>query len=155
MFEGDDAIVAMQYWERVIAHAQAQQMKAMLELGELRRNSDGGYDDYLGDEIALALNISGVAANHRFDLAWHLREKLSETFASLERGEIDLIRAQAISHATRTLTSEQAARVEERALGRAKYQNAPQLRRALKRAVLTVDPQGAEARHQERRQDRR
>ena len=40
-------------------------------------------------------------------------------------------------------------------LDKAQDQTAPQLRQALKRAVLRVDPDGAQARHQQRRQDRR
>lgn len=61
----------MQYWERVIAHAHAQQMKAMVERAELRRRENDGYEEYVGDEIALALNISRVAADQRLGLAWN------------------------------------------------------------------------------------
>jgi len=155
MFEGDTIVEAAQQWERVIAHAQAQQFKAIVELAELRRQPNGQFSDYIADEIALALSISGVAASHRLDLALDLTERLPATLAALENGEIDLLRARAISDATRPLSAEHAAEVEARVLDKATDQNAPQLRRAVKRAVLRVDPEGGQARYQQRRQDRR
>jgi Domain of unknown function (DUF222) len=155
MFEGEQIIETMQHWERVIAYAHAQQMKAMVALAQLRRRPNGQFEDYLGDEIALALNISGIAASHRLDLALDLVEKLPDTLAALDKGEIDLTRARAISDSTGPLSAEHAAEVEARVLDKAKEQNAPQLRRLLKRTVIKIDPDGAQARYKERRAGRR
>jgi len=105
------------------------------------------------DEIALALSISGVAAGHRLHLALDLTERLPATLAALEDGEIDLPRARAI--ATQPLSAQHAAQVESRVLTKATDQTAPQLRQALKRAVLHIDPNGAQDRHRARRTDRR
>jgi Domain of unknown function (DUF222) len=155
VFEGDDVIAALQHWERVISYAQAQQLKAIMELAELRRRPDGEDEEYLADEIALALTISRVAASQRLGLAWELVRRLPATLGALERGEIDQVRARAISDAVAPLSDERAAAVEARVLGKATDQNAPQLRRSLKRAVIAVDPDGAQARHEQRREDRR
>jgi hypothetical protein len=46
VFEGKGVIAAMQHWERVIGYAQAQQMKAIMELAELRRRPDGEDEEY-------------------------------------------------------------------------------------------------------------
>jgi Domain of unknown function (DUF222) len=88
-------------------------------------------------------------------LAWSLVHRLPATLGALERGEIDQVRARAISDAVAPLSDERAAAVEARVLDRAMGQNAPQLRRSLKRAVIAVDPDGAQARHEQRREDRR
>jgi Domain of unknown function (DUF222) len=83
-----------------------------VELTELRRRPNGQLDDYIADEIALALGISGAAAGQRLHLALDLTERLPATLASLERGEIDLLRARVISDATGPLSAEHAAEVE-------------------------------------------
>jgi Domain of unknown function (DUF222) len=155
MFEGDDIIAAAQHWERVIAHAQAQQLKAIAELAELRRRPGGQLDDYTADEIAVALSISGTAAGQRLHLALDLADRLPATLAALERGGIDVLRARVICEATRPLSAEQAAQVEQRVLERALEQTAPQLRQSVKRAVLQIDPEGGQARYQQHRTDRR
>ncbi|HEY3260999.1 MAG TPA: DUF222 domain-containing protein, partial [Pseudonocardiaceae bacterium] len=93
MFERDEIISTMQHWERVIAHAQAEQLKAIAELVQLRRQPNGQFSDYAIDEIALALNISGIAAGYRLDLALDLTQRLPATLAALDTGQIDLPRA--------------------------------------------------------------
>ena len=155
MFEGNVIIEAAQRWERIIAHAQAEQLKAFAQLADLRRLPNGQLSDYTVDELAVALNISGVAAGHRLHLALDLTERLASTLGALERGEIDLLRARAIAEGTRALTPEHAAQVEAQVLQRAPEQTAPQLRQAVKRAVLRIDPDGAQTRHSQQRQDRR
>ena len=155
MFEGEGIIAAMQHWERVIAHAQVQQFKAMAELARLRRHPHGTLSEYTADEIAVALSISGVAAGQRLHLALDLTEKLPATLDALEHGSIDLLRARAIVEATRPLSAEQSAAVEQRVLVRAPEQTAPQLRQSVKRAVLRIDPDGGQQRYQQRRSERR
>jgi Domain of unknown function (DUF222) len=155
MFEGDDIVAAAQHWERVIAYAQAQQLKAIAELAELRRHPNGQLDDYIADEIAVALTISGAAAGQRLHLALDLTDRLPSTLAALDRGDIDILRARAICEATRPLSAEHATQVEQQILDRAAEQTAPQLRQSVKRAVLRIDPQGGQVRYQQRRTDRR
>ncbi|HEY3259528.1 MAG TPA: DUF222 domain-containing protein, partial [Pseudonocardiaceae bacterium] len=154
VFEGESVIAAMQHWERVIAHAQAEQLTTIAELVRLRRQPNGQFDEYVVDEIALALGISGVAAGYRLDLALDLTERLPATLAALHGGEIDLARARAIADAVGPLSAEHTTQVEARVLAKANDQTAPQLRQSLKRAVLRADPEGAQARHQQRRKDR-
>jgi hypothetical protein len=144
-----------QRWERVIAHAQARQLKAFAELAELRRRPNGQFSDYVADELAVALRISSVAAGQRLHLAPDLTERLPETFVALERGDLDLLRTRAIAEGTRALSAEHAAQVETRVLEKATEQTAPQLRQAVKRAVLRIDPDGGLHRHQRERRDRR
>jgi Domain of unknown function (DUF222) len=155
MFGGSEIVAAMRHWERVIAQAQAQQFRTIVELARLRRHPNGSLSEYTADEIAVALNISGAAAGQRLALALDLDERLPATLDALESGRIDLLRARAVSEGTRPLAAEQAAEVERRVLTRAGEQTAPQVRQSVKRAVLRVDPEGAAARYQARRAERR
>src|SRR5215212_1426547 len=154
MFEGDDILAEAQHWEHVIAHAQAQQLKCFMALA-LRKTPDGHIDEHTADEFALALNISCASANRRLSLAWELTERLPETLAALERGELDLPRARVIAGGTRGLSPELTAQVQARVLPKAVQQHASQLRQAVRRAVLRVDPDGEKARHHEQRHQRR
>ncbi|MGH8573351.1 MAG: DUF222 domain-containing protein, partial [Gammaproteobacteria bacterium] len=53
------------------------------------------------------------------------------------------------------MSDEHAAEVEQRVLARAEDGTAPQLRQAVKRAVLQIDPEGGQARYRQRRAERR
>jgi hypothetical protein len=66
-----------------------------------------------------------------------------------------VLKVRAITETSYLLTSEEAAALEARVLPRAGQQTVSQLRAALARAVLAIDPDGAEARYRERRKDRR
>ena len=68
---------------------------------------------------------------------------------------IDLLKARAIDDATTVLSDEKAGEVEARVLPRAPEQTLAQLKAALARAVIAVDPDGAVERHRAARKDRR
>ena len=70
-------------------------------------------------------------------------------------GRIDTAKARAIDDATWMLSPELARAVQDRVLPRAPEQTLAQLKAALARAVLAVDPDGAEQRHRQARRDRR
>ena len=80
---------------------------------------------------------------------------LPATFALWQAGQIDTAKARAIHDATVVLTDELAATVEAKVLARAPEQSLPQLRAALARAIISVDPTGAAERHRAARTDRR
>lgn len=87
--------------------------------------------------------------------ALQLVEQLPRTLALLAGGEIEEYKAYLISQATVCLTEEQARAVEGRVLERAVEQMPAQLKAALAKAVLVVDPQGSEERRQAKKADRR
>jgi hypothetical protein len=93
-------------------------------------------------------------AGNRLDAAVALTTRLPGTLAALDRGDIDPIRARIVADATALLSAAHARQVEERVLVRAPVQNASQLRAAVRRAVLAVDPDGAEQRHERSVADR-
>jgi len=107
------------------------------------------------DEVALELRITRNAAGNRLYLAESLVQRLPGTLAALGRGEIDLPKARVLEELTHPLSPEHARAVEDKVLARAPEQTAPQLRQAARRAVLRVDPQGAQARHEQRKAERK
>jgi hypothetical protein len=99
-------------------------------------------------QVALALAMSHDGATDLADLAVVLTWRLVATGAALAAGEIDLARARMIARMTSALSDADARKVEAAVLGRAGWQTLGQLHAALRRAVINVDPQGAERRRQ-------
>src|SRR2546429_3674725 len=106
-------------------------------------------------EVAALLHISDRAAERRITFAVGLTSRLPHTLATLKQGCIEEFRAQLIAEAVAPLSDEHALAVENRVLAKAPAQTPTQLRNALTKVVLAVDPQGAEERRQERVRDRR
>ena len=72
-----------------------------------------------------------------------------------QQGRLDERRVAAICDATHYLSVNKARAVQRRVLDRAPEQTVGQLKEALKRAVIHVDPEGAAERHKAARRDRR
>lgn len=62
----DEALDAAVHWERVIAHAQAQQLRVLARFAALR--AGGELEDYTADEVAPVLHLSRVGAGARLGL---------------------------------------------------------------------------------------
>lgn len=105
-------------------------------------------------EIGAALTWTTCAALKRVDLAQSLLNDLPATFAALQAGQIDLLKARIISEATQNLDRWQARMVETRVLPRATTQTTGELGAALRRALIKVDPDGAEKRRVKAAADR-
>jgi hypothetical protein len=150
--------------ERTAAWAEARQARLMAEFARRRPSDDpalAGSDrlsatsPYAPDEVGLALRLSRWSAKARIGQSLELVHRLPETLQAWENGQLDERRVTAICDATRNLSPEKARAVQHRVLGRASEQTAAQLRAALNRAVLSVDPDGAAERHRKARRDRR
>src|SRR6185437_16046086 len=140
--------------------AQAGELAAVAELASRSASADErigtneqGRPARLPDEacaqVSLALTMSHSSATWWSDLAVTLKWRLPATGAALRSGAIDLARARAIAEATAVLDDEKARAVESRVLPAAGNQTMAQLGAALRRAVITADPQGAERRRRE------
>ena len=110
---------------------------------------------FLPDELAAALTMTVRAAEMHLLLAAGLATKLPVTAAALEAGLIDMVRARIIAEATRVLTREQAAAVEQLIFPRAGQQTSGQLRAALARAILAADPEAARTRREQAQREAR
>ena len=154
-----DAIVG---FDRVASWAAARQARLLAELARRRPvdpvpNADRASvgSRFVPDEVGVALKLARGTAAGRVGTACRLLAVLPATHALWEAGLIDTAKARAVDEATTVLPDDLAAAVEARVLPRAPEQSLAQLRAALARAILAVDPDGAAQRHREARKDRR
>jgi hypothetical protein len=148
-------------WERVIAWAQARQIREMVSFmrrAEARNRALGAYDSQGHDsavaEVGLMLRASAGTAAARVGGAWSLCTRLPATLAALEAGRITLAKARIIDDETLNLTDEYTAAVEGQVLAKARQQTPGQVRVATRRAVLHADPGAARKRAEHARRER-
>jgi Domain of unknown function (DUF222) len=142
----DDCLTGViRAWRRIISWGAGRELAAVAELSR-RRPADGlpgSGREYVADELAAALTLTGRAAQEERDLAWQLANVLPATLAALAEGQIDLARAKVIADGTAELDPDHAAAVEAAVLPKASGQTTGQLRAAVAKAVLTADPAAA------------
>ena len=100
-------------------------------------------------EVSLALSMSHAGASWWAGLGVALQWRLAATGRALAAGQVDVSRARLISEATAVLSDELAQAVEARVLPDAGHQTTGELRAALRRAVIAVDPRGADDRRRD------
>jgi hypothetical protein len=137
---------------KLTGHYQAIELE---QLADYARTTTGLDAMFTHLDVAARLHISDRAAQHRIRFALTLTTRLPATLATLKQGCIEEYKAQLIADAVEPLSAEHALAVEARVLDQAPTQTPTQLRNALAKAVLAVDPQGAEERRQERVRGRR
>ncbi len=144
--------------------AGARQARLLAEFARRRPGDDpkagisdhaSGFSRWAPDEIGLALTLSRMTAVGRLAQARQLTEVLDDTLHAWESGLLDASKVRAITDACFRKPPEQARAIQDRVLARAPEQTLSQLKKALARAVIATDPDGAAARHQEARTDRR
>jgi hypothetical protein len=134
---------------RMVGYYQAQELQ---HLADYARATD---DTFAVLEVSTLLCLSDRAAHARLRLARELTQRLPRTLESLRTGRIEEFKARLIADTVTVLSDEQASQVEDRVLAKAPGQTVGQLRAALAKAVLVVDPHGAEQRRLARRTQRR
>ena len=142
--------------ERVIAAAHAVQVRVMAEFTRVRPATPGRpFGEFVADEVAVELSVSRRAAENRVAQAVEMTSRIPAVLRGLESGVLDLYRAKIITDATYRLHDEAAARVAGHVVDKAEGCNASQVRVLVRRAVLRLDPEGAQRRHERARADRR
>ncbi len=101
-----------------------------------------------GAEVAAALRISPVTAGLRVREAITMTTSLAPTLESLEHGVVDRGKARVIAEHCEPLTPEHTAAVQDMVLPAAGELTTSELRDFTGQAVITIDPNGAEERHQ-------
>jgi hypothetical protein len=155
-----DALVG---WERVVSWASARQMRVLAEFGRRRPDDPQAVmtdrvcvgSDCAPDEVALALQLSRGSARNQLGRAAGYTEVLTATLGLLEQGRLDRARANLICDTVAFHTPQTALAVQARVLPKAPEQTLAQLRAALWRALIAVDPRGAAERHRTARKERR
>jgi len=148
-------------WERVIAWAQAGQLRAIDSFmrGAEARNAALGASTSQAQESAVAevglmLRVSARTASCRVDDALVLCNRLPATLVALEQGRITLSKARILHAETANLSDEHTAEVEQQVLAKAHRQAPGQLRVATRRAVLSTDPAAVRKRAEQARRER-
>ena len=163
--DDDELTGVMRAWRRLESWCTAGLLAAAAELARRRpaeraaATPPGEFpaqlSEFISDEIAAALTLSGRAATAYLDLALDLAIRLPRTARALREGVIDHLRARIIADATQVLTDAQARDVEARIFPRAGQQTSGQLRGSVARAVQAVDPEAAAKRRTEAQKDPR
>ncbi len=146
-------------WRRLASWAAAGEFAAVAELdrrrsAEVAAGADPHLAEHVSDELAAALTLTTRGADVLLDVACGLA-RLPLTRAALATGEIDRVKALIITENVSGLGDAHAAAVESAVIGRAPEQTTGQLRAAIQRAVLAVDPAAAKRRQEEARKDAR
>jgi hypothetical protein len=147
-------------WRRLASWAASRELAAVAQIASraAARDQDIGTGEdgrparvpaSAAAEVALELAMSRYGAAGWADLAVELGWRLAAAGAALESGDIDVYRARLIAEATGPLSDEAARAVQDKVLPAAGRQTPGMLRAALRRAVLTADPEGAEQRRKE------
>ncbi|WP_432092357.1 DUF222 domain-containing protein [Streptomyces sp. bgisy100] len=111
--------------------------------------------DFTCEQVACALRISNRTAATRLATARHLTRTFRATLDLLQAGRIHYMQAHAVVDVTRNLPRATAARVETLVVRKMPEQAVSATRKALHRAVLKADPEGADGRHRSARAERR
>jgi hypothetical protein len=155
-FAMDDGelIDALKAFRRLTSWAQAGELAVIAELA--RRRPAGAHErlangssfagEFLVDEVAAALTLTGVSAAYLVELALALSERLPGTFEALRAGLIDQAKAKVVAQGTAAVAAQVATQVEERVLEDAPAQTTSQLRSKVARAVIAADPDAADKR---------
>ena len=161
----NELIGVLRAWQRIGSWAAARRLAVTAEL--IRRRPAPGctpeepaelpdrWGKFCADELAGATASSVRDADKKLALAHDLAAKLPGTARALLEGTIDEYKALIIAEATRTLDARGAAAVEARVLPGAATKTPGQLRAALARAVIAVDPDAARRRREQAEQDAR
>src|SRR5581483_9575949 len=156
----DDELIGLALaWRRLQSWATGAELAAVAALARRRdRQATAAGDpriaEHFGDELAVALTLTGRAAAGLLDFATALAT-LPGTGAALAAGVIDRAKAHVITGELAGLGRVEAARVEAQLLPAAGRQTTGQLRAAAKRAVLKTDPTAARKRREAAGRDAR
>jgi hypothetical protein len=155
----DELMDAMAAWRRVTSWAQSKELAVVAEFVRRREsqhpNAPGvKLGEFIADEIAATLTLSGGAAGMWAGLACKLADPLSLTHQALAEGRIDLGRARVIADGLLGVDPDTAALVEKCVIGDAQVRTAARLRHRVREAITEVDPEAAEQRRQRARKVR-
>lgn len=110
---------------------------------------------WVPDEVGMTLGVSRLEAMNDIARAQRFAHVLPDTLDLLERGRIDLRRAEAIARATAVLPDDKARAVEASVLPKAPDATLRQVRDRVRRAIARVDPDGEYRRHTKANVERR
>ena len=144
-------------WRRMQSWAAAGEAAAVREL--VRRRDEQALAsgskhaaEHVDDELAAALTLTGRSAGRLLSVAVQLG-RLPAVSEAMSRGAVDWAKASLFADELASVGLASAREIAARLLPRAPDQTTGQLRAALRRAVLAADPDAAQRRQEDARQD--
>jgi hypothetical protein len=144
----------MRGWERQLRWVTAQAQTAIVAVAGPRPAAGGDDDDWIGLEVAVALDLSPLAADHRMHVARTLARCLPLASAALQAGALSWRHVLRLIDDCTGLDDATISAVEARVIGRAATQTVAQFGRSVRRAIIAAAPMAAELKHQVARNDR-
>jgi hypothetical protein len=135
------------------AHWEAIKARALARFAVIRRAGDG-LEEGAPEEVAVELGMNPQTAAMQISQAYDLVTRLPATTAALEAGDIDYVRAKAMTDLTEVLTEAQALRVEQKVLAYGRRVNPSRFRQSIRHHVIAADPAAAERRRRTARATR-
>ncbi|MCW2912447.1 MAG: endonuclease [Actinomycetia bacterium] len=152
----DELLDVMAAWRRVTSWAQASELAVVAEFVRRRQEAHPSsppmeLGEFVADEIALALTLSGGAAGIWAGLAGKLADPdwFPLTRKELAEGRIDLTRAKAIVEGLFGVDTATIRLVEAAVIGDARVLNAGRLRHRVRETLEQLDPQAAAQRRKQ------
>ncbi|MGH2604151.1 MAG: DUF222 domain-containing protein, partial [Dehalococcoidia bacterium] len=148
-------------FRRLMSWAEAGQVAAIAELSRRpmflahKGRDEDNESRSAGYQVAAELSLAPTTGSSLVSTARLLAVELPDTLAAMRGGRIDLRRARLIADVADRHAVEVARKVEERVLPKAGGRTMGEHRRAIERAILTVDPTTADEQHREAVKGRR
>jgi len=139
---------------RLTSRAAGAELAAVAELAARRAGPDGRPGEHVEEELAAVLTLTGRAASVLAGRAAAMA-RLPAAAAALATGGIDQPKAAVFADETACLDDITAAAIAASVLPEADGMTTGQLRRALRREILALDPQAAMRRRQQAEKDAR
>lgn len=142
--------------ESIKSYYDSKKAAALARYAELRPPTRPGADlaDGAGEEVAIEIGVTPQAAAAQILQAQSIVKRLPATMAALRTGKIDYRRALTINDLTTGMSEKDARTVEERVLDGGQRANANKFRDAVRYQVIKADPEAAERRRTQARQQR-
>jgi Domain of unknown function (DUF222) len=147
LLDGDGRVDLIRALERCRAMLDGLQQSALVAVAEATEGR-GLAEEQARHEVGAALRLSPGTAGERTWVATSLRRRLPAALSALQAGEISYLQAAHLVASVRELDDTAVGTVESRVLTRAPDQSLSEFKRAVRRAVLAVDPASAVDRHQ-------
>jgi hypothetical protein len=149
----EQRMLLIEAWEAQASHAQAASLEALVALAGDESTED---DVMVQVDAGTALRVSAVTAQRRIDVARALRVRLPQTRARLSAGRLGYAHVCAIVEELEPVSAGVAARAEARLFAKLRddvVYPPGQLRRKLRRILLTIEADAAQVRHEQAAQE--
>ncbi len=149
-FDPDLLVEVAKLSQRLIGRVQAVQLKAMAELRKRR-----GCDRETADEVGLALAVGRHQADRQIELATQITRRFPRLLAALERGDVDVSKAEKVVETGALLSDEHADQLDAEMESLLAGRDGAAIQRSARYRVDKLDPEGAADRVRRCREDRR